>query len=66
MSLVCVNGHAMDDGLLECPCCGAYRPSGCLPREGMTHTEQMAAIAAALHRSPRAMTRDSARDGLAR
>jgi hypothetical protein len=24
---VCPNGHAMDDGLFECPACGAYRPS---------------------------------------
>lgn len=26
-ALVCPNGHAMDEGLFECPCCGAYRPS---------------------------------------
>lgn len=24
---VCPNGHAMDEGLFECPACGTYRPS---------------------------------------
>jgi hypothetical protein len=24
---VCPNGHAMDEGLFDCPACGAYRPS---------------------------------------
>lgn len=24
---VCPNGHAMDEGLFECPACGVYRPS---------------------------------------
>lgn len=24
---VCPNGHAMDEGLFNCPACGAYRPS---------------------------------------
>jgi hypothetical protein len=46
----------MDDGYLECPCCGAYRPSGCL-REGMTHTQQMAAIRRALAAEQRAAQR---------
>lgn len=26
-ALTCPNGHAMDEGYFECPCCGAYRPS---------------------------------------
>jgi hypothetical protein len=30
--LTCPNGHAMDDGLFECPACGAYRPSASDPR----------------------------------
>lgn len=47
MSLVCVNGHAMDEGYYHCPSCGAYRPPRCV-REGMSHAEQMEAIAAAL------------------
>jgi hypothetical protein len=41
--LVCVNGHAMDEGYVECPCCGAYRPPRCLTR-GMTSARQQAAI----------------------
>lgn len=45
--LVCVNGHAMDDGLFECPCCSAYRPSGCIT-PGMTVTQQQNAIRRAL------------------
>lgn len=28
---VCPNGHAMDDGLFNCPACGAYRPSAHAP-----------------------------------
>lgn len=24
---VCPNGHAMDEGYFNCPCCGAFRPS---------------------------------------
>jgi hypothetical protein len=26
--MVCPNGHAMDEGLFECPACGVHRPSG--------------------------------------
>lgn len=44
--LVCQNGHAIDDGYFECPCCGAYRPPGCVT-PGMTSAQQMAAIRAA-------------------
>lgn len=32
---VCPNGHAMDDGLFECPACGAYRPSAHNPCDEM-------------------------------
>jgi hypothetical protein len=28
---VCPNGHAMDEGLFNCPACGAYRPSANAP-----------------------------------
>lgn len=28
---MCPNGHAMDDGLFNCPACGAYRPSASTP-----------------------------------
>jgi hypothetical protein len=29
---VCPNGHAMDEGLFNCPACGAYRPSPHAPK----------------------------------
>jgi hypothetical protein len=29
---VCPNGHAMDEGLFNCPACGVYRPSANAPR----------------------------------
>lgn len=42
--LVCRNGHAMDEGYSECPCCGAYRRPRSL-KPGITQSEQMAAQA---------------------
>lgn len=32
--LTCINGHAMDAGLMECPCCGSWRPSRFLKGSG--------------------------------
>jgi hypothetical protein len=45
--LVCPNGHAMDDGYLHCPCCGAYRAPGSIP-EGATIPEQMDVLSKSL------------------
>lgn len=58
--LVCVNGHAMDEGLFECPCCGAYRPPRCLT-PGMTSAQQMVAIRKALAREAGALSREGQR-----